>query len=81
MYSFMYKASNNLLPRNIQGLYKQVNSTHSYSTRQKNDLFVQVNLDIRKHNISYAGVQIWSNTSVVSFKKKLKKKKIIINQY
>ena len=84
----MYKASNDLLPANVQCVFRKVNSVHRYSTRQQNDLYVQqVNSSMRKNSISYIGVQIWnkldhsfkSSNSVHFFKKQLKMH--IIKQY
>ena len=77
----MYKAFNNLLPRNVQTIFVKVKSVHSYCTRQQHNLHVQqANTTLRKNSISYLGVQIWNSLndsikckkSVVSFKKALK---------
>ena len=79
----MYKASNNMLPVNVQGQFKKNKEVHSYGTRNQEKLHVKPVKSTLKHkSVNNKGVKLWNNldehirsaVSINLFKKRLKNK-------
>ena len=77
----MYKASNNLLPVNVQGQFIKNKEVHNYRTRNREKLHVQnVRSSLKHISVNNKGVRLWnkldeklrSTVSINLFKKRLK---------
>ena len=69
----MYKASNNMLPTNIQTQFCKNQDMHRYSTRNKSKLYVtSVKSSIKQTSVNITGVKLWN--SLEQDKKKFKLK-------
>ena len=84
----MYKASNNLLPENVQVQFCKNQDIHSYNTRIMNKMHViSENTNLKKTSVNVSGVRLWNklrknirdSVSLSVFKRKLKCS--IINKY
>ena len=81
----MYKASNTMLPENIQRQFSKNQDIHKYGTRNKEKMFVSgVNSKLKQMSTNVMGVKLWNDLdstirnsfSINVFKKKLKYKYI-----
>ena len=84
----MYKASNIMLPENVQLQFCKNQDIHNYCTRNKEKLFVnRVNTRFKKMSTNVVGVKLWNelkrdirdSSSLNIFKRKLKHE--YINKY
>ena len=79
----MFKASNNLLPKNVQAKFIKNKEIHSYGTRNREKLHVRnVKSHIKYISVNNQGVKLWNGldekirscVSLNLFKKRLKNK-------
>ena len=77
----MYKASNNMLPANVQMQFCKNKEIHKYKTRNKDKLHVKsVHTNLKSTSVNVIGVKLWNNldkeirnsASLSIFKRKLK---------
>ena len=84
----MYKASNRMLPQNVQANFSKNQDIHSHNTRKKGELHVSsVNSSLKSMSTNIRGIRIWNqidyrlrnSTSIAIFKSKLKQN--LLNTY
>ena len=58
----MYKASNNMLPANVQEQFSRNEEIHKYNTRNKDKFHVKsVSTNLKYMSVDVAGVKLWNS--------------------